>query len=84
MASIIRSLRPLSRAPTVRLAGKRLAAGRPVQSAYAFSTTPRRREVDISELTPTPITHLSETESLMADSPSTWIPRSSSSSSSRA
>mgnify|MGYP002718682573 FL=1 len=37
-------------------------------SAYAFSTTPRRREVDLSELTPTPITLLSETESLMADS----------------
>ncbi|OQD62683.1 hypothetical protein PENPOL_c011G01017 [Penicillium polonicum] len=68
MASIIRALRPLSRTPSVRLAGKRLAAGRPVQSAYAFSTTPRRREVDLSELTPTPITLLSETESLMADS----------------
>lgn len=36
MASIIRSLRPLSRAPTVRLAGKRLAAGRPVQR-YRFA-----------------------------------------------
>jgi hypothetical protein len=31
MASIIRALRPLSRNPSVRLAGKRLAAGRPVQ-----------------------------------------------------
>lgn len=90
MASIIRALRPLSRTPSVRLAGKRLAAGRPIQrycltqermllkgysltifshySAYAFSTTPRRREVDLSELTPTPITLLSETETLMADS----------------
>lgn len=36
-------------------------------SAYAFSTTSRRREADISDLTPTPITHLSETESMMAD-----------------
>ena len=37
-------------------------------SAYAFSTTSRRRDADISSLTPTPISHLSETESLMADS----------------
>ncbi|KAJ5167296.1 Short/branched chain specific acyl-CoA dehydrogenase [Penicillium canariense] len=68
MASITRALRPLSRTtPSARLASKRLATTRPIQSAYAFSTTPRRREVDLSSLTPTPITFLSETESLMAD-----------------
>lgn len=33
----------------------------------AFSTTPRRRNVDITDLTPTPISHLTETESLMAE-----------------
>jgi alkylation response protein AidB-like acyl-CoA dehydrogenase len=32
-----------------------------------FSTTPRRRDVDLSELTPTPISHLTETEALMAE-----------------
>ncbi|KAJ5430599.1 Acyl-CoA oxidase/dehydrogenase type 1 [Penicillium cf. griseofulvum] len=63
MASIIRTLRPLSRTPAVRLG--RLAAGRP---CLCILNHPRRREVDLSELTPTPISLLSETESLMADS----------------
>lgn len=35
-------------------------------SAYAFSTTPRRRDAD-SELTPTPITLLSDTETMMSE-----------------
>ncbi|KAF4239045.1 hypothetical protein CNMCM8980_009529 [Aspergillus fumigatiaffinis] len=39
----------------------------PIYSIHAFSTTSRRRDVDLSSLTPTPITHLSETESLMAE-----------------
>lgn len=37
-------------------------------SAYAFSTTSHRRDADLSSLIPTPISHLSDTESLMADS----------------
>lgn len=36
--------------------------------ANAFSTTSRRRDADISHLTPTPISHFTETESLMSDS----------------
>ncbi|KAJ5126774.1 Acyl-CoA dehydrogenase N-terminal [Penicillium atrosanguineum] len=67
MASISRVLRPLSRTPSVRLTSKRLATYHPVQSTYAFSTTPRRRDVDLSHLTPTPITLMSETETMMAD-----------------
>jgi alkylation response protein AidB-like acyl-CoA dehydrogenase len=42
-------------------------AYRLAQGIHAFSTTSRRRDVDLSSLTPTPITHLSETESLMAE-----------------
>ncbi|KAJ5238313.1 Acyl-CoA dehydrogenase N-terminal [Penicillium chermesinum] len=68
MASIARALRPLSRTTPVRLASKRVAAYRPIESAYAFSTTPRRRDADLADLAPTPISHLSETESMMADS----------------
>jgi alkylation response protein AidB-like acyl-CoA dehydrogenase len=38
-------------------------------SARTFSSTVRRRDlVDLSELTPTPITHFSETEAMMAES----------------
>ncbi|KAE8144284.1 acyl-CoA dehydrogenase mitochondrial precursor [Aspergillus avenaceus] len=36
-------------------------------STHEFSTTSRRRDVDLSSLTPTPITFYSETESMMAD-----------------
>lgn len=36
-------------------------------SASSFSTTSRRRDVDLTGLTPTPITYFSETESLMAE-----------------
>ncbi|PYH83716.1 acyl-CoA dehydrogenase mitochondrial precursor [Aspergillus uvarum CBS 121591] len=66
-----RVLRPLSRTA----ASARLIATRPPlqtrvlpSSTQAFSTTSRRRDVDLSGLTPTPITFLSETESLMAES----------------
>ncbi|PWY88694.1 acyl-CoA dehydrogenase mitochondrial precursor [Aspergillus sclerotioniger CBS 115572] len=70
MASITRALRPLSRTAT----SARLIARPPqpyrlaLSSTHAFSTTSRRRDVDLSGLTPTPITFLSETESLMAES----------------
>ncbi|RHZ60504.1 hypothetical protein CDV55_106700 [Aspergillus turcosus] len=68
MASIARALRPLSRtAPSFRLAARQPLAYRLAQGTHAFSTTSRRRDVDLSSLTPTPITHLSETESLMAE-----------------
>ncbi|PTU22979.1 hypothetical protein P175DRAFT_0474710 [Aspergillus ochraceoroseus IBT 24754] len=70
MASIIRALRPLSRTvPSLRTATVRPLTSRLVQSStHAFSTTCRRRDADLSALTPTPITHLSDTESLMAES----------------
>ncbi|KAL4895691.1 acyl-CoA dehydrogenase/oxidase [Aspergillus ambiguus] len=70
MASITRALRPLSRTASTSF---RLAARRPLphrftpSTTHAFSTSSRRRDVDLSHLTPTPITLLSETESLMAE-----------------
>ncbi|KAL3436670.1 acyl-CoA dehydrogenase/oxidase [Aspergillus tetrazonus] len=68
MASITRVLRPISRTvPSLRPAAIRPLTSRPLQSTYAFSTTCRRREADLTGLTPTPITHLSETESMMAE-----------------
>ncbi|RDW90106.1 acyl-CoA dehydrogenase [Aspergillus mulundensis] len=68
MASITRALRPLSRTvPSLRPVAIRPLTSRLPQSTYAFSTTCRRREADLSNLTPTPITHFSETESLMAE-----------------
>ncbi|KAL4956769.1 acyl-CoA dehydrogenase/oxidase [Aspergillus filifer] len=68
MASITRVLRPLSRTvPAFRPVAARHLSCRLPQSTHAFSTTCRRREPDITGLTPTPITHFSETESLMAE-----------------
>ncbi|KAJ5974680.1 Acyl-CoA dehydrogenase N-terminal [Penicillium waksmanii] len=67
MASIARALRPLSRPLPTRLVTSAHIARSTVPSSYAFSTTPRRREADLSSLTPTPITLLSDTESMMAD-----------------
>ncbi|GKZ37540.1 hypothetical protein AbraIFM66950_009125 [Aspergillus brasiliensis] len=70
MASITRVLRPLSRTATSArlIARPPLSARLAVSSTHAFSTTSRRRYVDLSGLTPTPITFLSETESLMSES----------------
>ncbi|KAI9370076.1 acyl-CoA dehydrogenase/oxidase [Aspergillus egyptiacus] len=68
MASITRALRPLSRAaPSLRTVATRPLPSRFVQSTHAFSTTSRRRDADLTGLAPTPITHFSETESLMAE-----------------
>ncbi|KAL6238962.1 hypothetical protein BDW75DRAFT_227542 [Aspergillus navahoensis] len=68
MASITRALRPLSRTvPSLRPVATRPLTSRPFQSTYEFSTTCRRREADLTSLTPTPITHFSETESMMAE-----------------
>ncbi|XHG07260.1 hypothetical protein AWENTII_010419 [Aspergillus wentii] len=70
MASIARALRPLSRnTASLRLgATRRPLPTRAITSTHAFSTTSRRRDVDLSHLTPTPISLLSETESLMSES----------------
>ncbi|KAL4799048.1 acyl-CoA dehydrogenase/oxidase [Aspergillus venezuelensis] len=68
MSSITRALRPLSRTvPALRPVAARPLSCRLPQSTHAFSTTCRRREADITGLTPTPISHFSETESLMAE-----------------
>ncbi|KAL1854553.1 hypothetical protein Plec18167_003216 [Paecilomyces lecythidis] len=70
MASISRTLRPLSRTATATsrlLSARRPVSVRPLQCARTFVATPRRREADLSHLTPTPITLLSETEALMAE-----------------
>ncbi|TQB69743.1 hypothetical protein MPDQ_001406 [Monascus purpureus] len=67
MASITRALRPLSRAGPLRFAASRRLPIRPLLCASSFSTTSRRRDVDLTGLTPTPITYFSETESLMAE-----------------
>lgn len=67
MALITRALRPLSCAGPLRFAASRRLPIRPLQCASSFSTTSRRRDVDLTGLTPTPITYFSETESLMAE-----------------
>ncbi|KAL4809169.1 acyl-CoA dehydrogenase/oxidase [Aspergillus unguis] len=67
MSSITRALRPLSRTvPSLRPVAVRPLTRLP-QSTHAFSTTCRRRDADLSGLTPTPISHFSETETMMAD-----------------
>ncbi|KAL1963620.1 hypothetical protein VTN77DRAFT_7941 [Rasamsonia byssochlamydoides] len=69
MATLSRSLRPLSRtAASGLVSARRTLPSRTLQCARAFSTTPRRRDVDLSALTPAPITQLTETEALMAES----------------
>ncbi|CRG89319.1 hypothetical protein PISL3812_06355 [Talaromyces islandicus] len=68
MATFSRALRPLCRTATSRLASTRTTAPtQALRSTRAFSTTPRRRDVDLTDVTPTPITHMSETETMMAE-----------------
>ncbi|KAL4975671.1 acyl-CoA dehydrogenase/oxidase [Aspergillus desertorum] len=68
MAFITRVLRPLSRTVhSLRPVPIRPLTNRPLVSTYPFSTTCRRWEADLTGLTPTPITHFSETESMMAE-----------------
>ncbi|QKX61902.1 uncharacterized protein TRUGW13939_09058 [Talaromyces rugulosus] len=68
MATLSRTLRPLCRTATSRLASTRTtASAQTLRSARAFSTTPRRKDVDLTDVTPTPITHMSETETMMAE-----------------
>ncbi|EON96428.1 putative acyl- dehydrogenase protein [Phaeoacremonium minimum UCRPA7] len=77
MSSLARVLRPAVRKSQGALAG--LAASpriyRPVRglpriqdAVRPLSTTPRLRSADISDIPPTPITHLSELEAAMQDS----------------
>ncbi|GAM82280.1 hypothetical protein ANO11243_002590 [Dothideomycetidae sp. 11243] len=70
MASIARSLRPLSRASPLRqqVAAQHLMILTIRCSARLLSTTQPRKFADISEALPTPITHFSETEAMMAES----------------
>lgn len=69
MASIAKTLRPLARAATrtsprmLRPAITRIAP----QIRCLSATVSRRDAVDITDVPPTPITHLSETEAMMAD-----------------
>ncbi|KAK2743797.1 hypothetical protein FQN57_004734 [Myotisia sp. PD_48] len=65
MASVARVLRPLSKkslSPILSTSSRAIRCTRP------FSSTPQRRDVDLTSLTPTPITLLSETEAMMAES----------------
>ncbi|KAF2681128.1 acyl-CoA dehydrogenase NM domain-like protein [Lentithecium fluviatile CBS 122367] len=68
MASIARTLRPLARAATASSRSLRPALTRTAPQIRCLSSTlPRREAVDIADVPPTPITHLSETEAMMAD-----------------
>ncbi|KAL1994006.1 hypothetical protein VTN49DRAFT_2675 [Thermomyces lanuginosus] len=69
MATLSRALRPLSRTARWNTLAARTRIASPLQCGRAFSTTHRlRNDDDLAHLTPTPITHFSETESLMAES----------------
>ncbi|PSK48635.1 Short/branched chain specific acyl-CoA dehydrogenase, mitochondrial [Elsinoe australis] len=65
MASIARSMRPLTRASPLR---RQMLSARP-HTRLLSTTVPQRMAVpsDLSELLPTPITHFSETEAMMAE-----------------
>ncbi|GAB7356100.1 hypothetical protein MBLNU459_g6705t1 [Dothideomycetes sp. NU459] len=70
MASIIKSMRPLARASNKSPAGRQLLAS---QRARFVSSSPCLRQTttgepnDLTDALPTPITHFSETESMMAE-----------------
>ncbi|KAF2218146.1 acyl-CoA dehydrogenase/oxidase [Elsinoe ampelina] len=70
MASIARSLRPLARASPLR---RQMLSARP-NARLLSSTAPQRMATpsDLSEPLPTPITHFSETETMMAEQVSKW------------
>ncbi|KAF2731564.1 acyl-CoA dehydrogenase NM domain-like protein [Polyplosphaeria fusca] len=68
MASITRALRPLTRAAATFPRSIRPAFSRTAPQMRCLSATAPRREIDISEIPPTPISHLSDTEAMMADS----------------
>ncbi|KAF2427232.1 acyl-CoA dehydrogenase NM domain-like protein [Tothia fuscella] len=73
MANLAKALAPLARAsiPTARTQLRRASVVRASPQVRHLSSTSRRcnaTPVDISDVPPTPITHMSETEALMADS----------------
>ncbi|KAH0542654.1 hypothetical protein FGG08_002977 [Glutinoglossum americanum] len=69
MASLVKSLRPLARSIPARPVSRTPLPSRVYQHARPFSSTSIRRDaMDLSAVPPTPITHLSETEAMMADS----------------
>ncbi|KAI9682363.1 MAG: hypothetical protein M1817_000417 [Caeruleum heppii] len=74
MASVVKSFRPLARCVSVKPSLHRSVPSRITQHARTITSTPSRRAdaVDISEIPPTPITHLSDTESMMAESVSAF------------
>ncbi|KAF2808337.1 acyl-CoA dehydrogenase NM domain-like protein [Mytilinidion resinicola] len=68
MASIAKALRPLTRVAASSSRPSRTAFFKATPQIRCLSTTQPRQTIDITDIPPTPITHLSETESLMADS----------------
>ncbi|ETI20057.1 hypothetical protein G647_09072 [Cladophialophora carrionii CBS 160.54] len=83
MASFQRTLRPLTKAPTLLAStapATRSVPRRSLLPKRSLATTSRRRyaepympdDVDTDSLSPTPITHFSETERMLAESVSKW------------
>ncbi|MCJ1427734.1 hypothetical protein MMC29_005639 [Sticta canariensis] len=71
MAALFKGVRPLARIASSRLQRSLRPAPQLVRCLRPISTTSRRRQadaIDISSITPTPITHMSETETMMAES----------------
>ncbi|KAF9731156.1 hypothetical protein PMIN06_009799 [Paraphaeosphaeria minitans] len=68
MASLSKTFRPLARAASSSSRTLRPAFTRTSPQVRCLSATMSRREVDIADIPPTPISHLSETEMLMAES----------------
>ncbi|KAK4464508.1 acyl-CoA dehydrogenase/oxidase [Cladorrhinum samala] len=66
MRSIVRALRPAVRR-SLAVSAPRIHANRAVQGARALSTTAPRRDPNLTDLSPTPITHFSEVETAMAE-----------------
>ncbi|OCK75618.1 short-chain specific acyl-CoA dehydrogenase mitochondrial precursor [Lepidopterella palustris CBS 459.81] len=67
MASFAKALRPLARAAATSARPSRRVASKATAQIRCLSSTKPRRNADLTDLPPTPITHFSETESLMAD-----------------
>ncbi|KEF56293.1 acyl-CoA dehydrogenase [Exophiala aquamarina CBS 119918] len=77
MATICRSLRPLANAtrplPAFSPAARVVSRRTPLRQQAPFSTSRRRNnDEDLTSLSPTPITHFSETETMLAESVSKW------------
>ncbi|MCJ1271290.1 hypothetical protein MMC22_011190 [Lobaria immixta] len=71
MAALIKGLRPLSRVASSHPERSLRLFPRPASCLRPISTTARRRQadaIDITSIAPTPITHMSETETMMAES----------------